>query len=64
MGAAFLNSAKVAVAYELLTLVGARHSAEYLALHHMSIDVSGRAGQPVRLRFTLRDADLYSLQSK
>jgi hypothetical protein len=53
VGAAFLNGAKVAAAYELLTLASARHSAKYLALHHTSIDVKSLAGQPVRLRFIL-----------
>ena len=61
MGATFLNSAKVATAYESLMLAGVRHSAEYLAIHHTSIDVSNLAGHPARLRFTFRDANLYSL---
>lgn len=67
VGAAFLNGAKVAVAYELLTLASARHSAKYLALHHISIDVKSLAGQPVGLRsilVTVQIEDRLSLKEK
>ena len=39
-------------------------SLEHTVSWNASADVSGLAGQPVRLRFLLRDADLYSLRFK